>query len=59
MEHFSRTDSFPFPHDDRFQVFATYADLEATLIKAPVTEPFILVKGSRGMALERLLERAL
>ena len=52
---FSGTDH----HDDRFQVFATYADLEATLIKAPVTEPFILVKGSRAMALERLLERAL
>jgi UDP-N-acetylmuramoyl-tripeptide--D-alanyl-D-alanine ligase len=52
---FSGTDH----HDDRFRVFATYADLEATLIKAPVTEPFILVKGSRAMALERLLERAL
>lgn len=36
--------------------FKAYSDLESFLIKNPLTNNSILIKGSRGMALERLLK---
>ena len=51
-EHFSATTD----HDDRFQIFSHYKALEDALKNAPIAATLLLVKGSRGMALERLLD---
>jgi len=44
-------------HDKRVQIFSSYEALEAYLIKEPPSYGRVLIKGSRGMALERLLEK--
>jgi len=38
------------------QKFETFDDLKVQLLKNPPKQKFILIKGSRGMALERILE---
>jgi UDP-N-acetylmuramoyl-tripeptide--D-alanyl-D-alanine ligase len=50
-EHFNATTD----HDDRFQVFKHYEALEEALQNTPIAASLLLIKGSRGMALERLL----
>jgi UDP-N-acetylmuramoyl-tripeptide--D-alanyl-D-alanine ligase len=48
-EHFYKTDT-------KNKQFKTFETLSAYLIKKPLNEQSILIKGSRGMALERILE---
>lgn len=38
------------------EVYSTYEDLESNLVENPIENAFIFIKGSRGMALERLLK---
>ncbi|MDO6390458.1 UDP-N-acetylmuramoyl-tripeptide--D-alanyl-D-alanine ligase [Pontibacter sp. BT731] len=42
--------------DNRFHYFATKAELQSWLEANPVSESYVLVKGSRGMGLETLVE---
>jgi UDP-N-acetylmuramoyl-tripeptide--D-alanyl-D-alanine ligase len=48
-EHFYKTDT-------KNKQFKTFETLSAYLIKKPLNDQSILIKGSRGMALERILE---
>ncbi len=42
--------------DGRFHFFETFDSLAEFVKKSPLTHSFILIKGSRGMALEKILE---
>ena len=42
--------------NSNIQKFATFEDLKLNLETYPVKDSFLLIKGSRGMALERILE---
>ena len=42
--------------DSKFHYFATKAELQSWLQANPVSESYVLVKGSRGMGLETLVE---
>ncbi|WP_114783888.1 UDP-N-acetylmuramoyl-tripeptide--D-alanyl-D-alanine ligase [Botryobacter ruber] len=50
MEHAARV-------SEAFQYFETKPELEKWLQEHPVTDSYVLIKGSRGMGLETLLER--
>ncbi|MCF4102218.1 UDP-N-acetylmuramoyl-tripeptide--D-alanyl-D-alanine ligase [Gillisia sp. M10.2A] len=42
--------------DNRIRKFSKFSELEQTLIDTDLSNRFILIKGSRGMALERIVE---
>lgn len=51
-EHFYRTDT----NDDRIHKFKTFEDFKTSFNPAEIQKSVVLIKGSRGMALERILE---
>jgi len=52
-ENFSRVQ---LPVNDRMKIFRTRDEISEYLIRNSIQEPLLLIKGSRGMALEKLLD---
>ena len=42
--------------NDNFKFFATFEELEKILCETKFENKYILIKGSRGMALERIID---